>query len=268
MTQEPIQTQEPQEPIQAQEPQEPIQTQELVQVDNSKLLAEYAKSQSDNEEATIPWISIKGKKFSIGDNKLGTSINVVILASCYDNAFYDKPYDPDLIQPPACFSISLVNDNMIPHESSPSKQHDSCNGCHNNEYESAPNGKGKACKNARRLLIASIEDGKPLLDDLAIVRLPPTSLKSMSSYVKAITSKSKRPLWSIITTLKLDEDSDWPKIVPAFNDIIDDNVILEDIMSSLDYYDSVVQIPYNVESYVAPDDEQLMAASKRKSKMS
>lgn len=234
----------------------------------SNLLAQSATEQSSVEVSTTPFISVKGKKFTVNETKLGTSIKVVILSTAFDNAYYDRKYDPDVITPPACFSLSLDGVNMVPHPTSPAIQHETCKGCPNNEYGTAESGKGKACKNGRRLLLAAVNDNNVELGDLAILRLPPTSLKPFANYVKSVTLRRKKPLWAMITTLMMDEDSDWPVIMPSYDNDIHDENMLKLIYDNLSIYEQVVTEPYVVEGYEPPNVEQQAAASSRKSKMS
>jgi len=233
-----------------------------------KLLDMAAQQQAENELSTIPFISLKGKKFSIGDDKLGNTLRVVILADVFDNTWYDRPYDPssDEIFPPACFAIGSTQSELIPDETSPVRQNDTCYGCAKNEFGSATQGKGKACRNGRRILIASIgEDNRVNFGDLAIISMSPTALKGFSKYVKSVATVKKLPIWSVITVLSFDEDSAYPVLVAGYHDILS-GADIEKIAQRLPEFVEAVSQPYDVSTYEPPENVEAKAA--KKSKMS
>lgn len=237
------------------------------------LIESAAQTQGDAEASVLSVISLRNKRFTLGDTKLGTSLDVVILADAYDNAYYDKPYNADTIQPPACFAINTVSANMAPDPENhyvPDPQHDKCNGCPQNEYETARQGKGKACRNGRRLLVAAVTDGRANLKDLALINLAPTSLKNFSRYVKQIATGKKLPLWAVVTNLEFDDESPYPILIPTFAD----NMYAEDlheIAATLKEYEKIIMTPYDCTSWeLADGTEEATAATSaaKKSKMS
>ena len=245
---------------------EMTETVTTLSADTQALLLKAAGTQSETEAetTTIPYISPKGKKFSIAGTKLGSSFPCVILADVFDHSFYDRKYDPsqDVSFGPACFAMGKSTPTMLPHEDSPNKQADNCITCDKNEFGSAENGKGKACRNGRRLLVASVSDGKVNFGDMAIINISPTALKGYSKYVKSINSIKKLPVWSVATTLTFDEDSPWPIVCPIFDGILDGDDI-GTIANNVETYDRLISEPYDVSGYVPPTD-----APARKSKMS
>lgn len=232
--------------------------------DVKKLLEKAASEQSEAETSSIPFISPKGKKFSIGDVKLGTKLECVVLADVFDHAWYDRKYDPssDEVFPPACFAIGQVQTDLKPHETAPNKQDDNCDGCTMNEFGSPDNGKGKACRNGRRLLIASIGDGKVNFGDLAIINISPTALKGYSKYVKSISNIKQLPVWAVHTILTFDDDAAYPIVVPVFDSVLNTDDI-STIAGRLKEFDEFVRTPYDVSNYERPSVEP-----KKKSKMS
>jgi hypothetical protein len=231
--------------------------------DVKELLAQAAKDQGDAETSSVPYMSIKGKKFSVGDEKLGPTLDVVILADAFDHSFYDKDYDPDVISPPACWAVGPREQELAPPENVPVRQSETCATCHQNEFGSAKNGKGKACRNGRRLLVASVNDGIVNLGDLAIINIPPTSLKAYARYTKNITSIHKLPTWAVVTKLTFDDDSAWPSILPLYLSVVDPQSI-GTITTMLTAYNGIVSQPYDTTNYIPNDPE----ATTKKSKMS
>lgn len=228
------------------------------------LIAQAAQDQGEAEVSIIPFMSVKGKKFTLGEEKLGNILNVVILADVFDHSYYDRPYDPDTISPPACFAINVSSNDLVPDASSPVVQATSCGECPMNEFGSSNNGKGKACRNGRRLLVAAVTDGVPDLVNLAIINIAPTSLKAYARYSKGLATVKKLPIWAVVTTLSFDDDSTWPQIVPTFSNTIDGNYI-NAIVPRLAEFADTVAIPYDVSGYTASEE---VATSSKKSKMS
>lgn len=231
-------------------------------------LVEAAKQQSEAEQSTIPFISLKGKKFTVGEDKLGTQLKVVILADVFDHSWYDRPYDPssDEVFPPACFAIGDDVNSMEPHVDSPMPQSDVCDGCPKNEFGSATQGKGKACRNGRRILIASVaEDNYVNFGDLAIINMSPTALRGFSKYVKSIATIKRLPLWSVVTILGFDEDSAYPVLTAGYHDIVR-GADIEVIAKRLPDFKKEVSRPYDTSNYEAPGD--VAAKETKKSKMS
>lgn len=230
------------------------------------LLAQAATEQDEKEASTIPSISIKGKKFSIGDEKLGTSMDVVILADVFDHAFYDRKYDPDVITPPACWALNASQSDLAPDPDTyyvPKPQSESCANCPKNQFGSSDNGKGKACRNGRRMLVASVYEGKVNLTDLAIINAPPTSLKGVSRYFKQTAKVHKLPTWAVVTNVSFDEDTDWPSLVLERKGHVPGDVLTE-IIARNDEFLNVVSAPYDCSGY----EEVEQVDETKKSKMS
>jgi hypothetical protein len=73
-----------------------------------------------------------------------------------------------------------------------------CNSCQFNQWGSADDGRGKACKNMRRVYILREGEMLPLL-----LTLPPTSLKNLSDYIALrVVSKGMRS-YGVVTKVSL-----------------------------------------------------------------
>ena len=236
-----------------------------------ELLAQAAQTKADAEMVTTAVISLKNKRFTLNDIKLGTSLDVVILADAYEHAYYDKPYDPDVISPPACFAINTVHADMKPEPDKwfiPLPQAEKCQGCPLDEFGTARQGKGKACRNGRRLLVAAVSNGKANLKDLAVINVPPTSLKAFSRYVKQITTSKKLPLWAVVTNFEFDDDSTYPVLIPSCVGGVSGEDI-NHIAQSLMEYEKQILTPYDCTTWVPPASvEEVAASTAKKSKMS
>jgi len=159
----------------------------------------------------------------------GNQIACVILHSIYENVYYADKFDPDNKTPPTCFAFHDADDEdeMQPHsivdeEDCFERQNDVCDGCPMNEWGSADKGKGKACSNRRRLAIIPagtyvsqgknkglelkmFEDAKPFRDaDLAYMKLPVTSVKHYSQFVREISEQLDRPTWGVFANITVE----------------------------------------------------------------
>jgi hypothetical protein len=251
-------------------PELPPEVQALMEAAAQKIASE--------ENSGIPFISLKGKKFSIGDekvgykdDKLGLAIRCVIVATAFDFTWYDRPYDPsnEDFNPPACFAIGVEQNDLVPDEDSPIPQSESCFDCPMNQFKTAANGKGKACRNGRRLLIAYVnDDGSADLDNLAILSLSPTALRGFSSYLKKVSEVKGLPIWSVVTILSFEQEQSYPQIVATFDGVLATNMVgqsaLIEISQRLDEFQSSVATPYDTSSFVAYTPKTV----EKKSKMS
>lgn len=154
------------------------------------------------------WLSVGNDgNFHYGDDVLGDSIDVVVLDFAFDNAYYEEAYDPDNPATPACFALSREEGEQGPHEDSPEPQADTCEECWANQFGSAERGKGKACKNSRRLAVIAVDEEQDYTvssdSEMAFVRLAPTSLKYWKSYVSKLTRVTGLPPMGVVTNLTL-----------------------------------------------------------------
>jgi hypothetical protein len=196
-------------------------------------LKKYAKQ----EEATITvnegsYISIQGGEFSFRGNVLPEPLKVVILDHCFENQYYTGGYDPDNPQLPACFAINKDASEMAPGEAAPDKQSETCSECWANAFASADTGRGKACKNGVRLLVIPGDNLNPekleVEEELAILKVPPTSLKYFNGYVRKLIKGLEMPSFGAITSLSLEKlnPKDTYKVIKfEFEEVIPDDCI-------------------------------------------
>jgi hypothetical protein len=126
----------------------------------------------------------------IKDNKL----SVVVIDHVFLNSFYLKEFDPNAPEAPDCFALGRVEEDMVPHPNSFAIQAPTCAECPQNQYESDPKGgKGKACKNQRKLGLIT-EDSLTQITkaDVAFLVVPPTSIRDYDKMVKETASTLKR----------------------------------------------------------------------------
>jgi len=151
----------------------------------------------------------KGKLHYDGQPVAGNVLDVVVVESVMENAYYDADFDPDNPRSPVCFAFGKSEEDMVPHESSKEPQHDTCKGCPMNEFGSADKGRGKACKNIRRLALLP---AKPLeaevlgKAEVAYMKIPVTSTKGFNNYVKRLSNQFSLPPFAFVTQLGCVDD--------------------------------------------------------------
>lgn len=160
-------------------------------------IAEKAKAVTQIEKATsAPRFSIAGEKLSFGgqpvpDNKA----QIVVIGYSFENTLYKGKYDPKNPTSPACFAMELAENEesearLAPHDSVEAPEHESCKDCPMNQFGSAEVGDGKACKNTRKLAVimpTAFDSADAMLSsEVAVLVVPPTSLKNWKTYVRAL----------------------------------------------------------------------------------
>lgn len=92
---------------------------------------------------------------------LGEEIQLVVIDFINRNAWYSKPYDPDNVTPPDCYALGKNIKEMAPESDSPERQNDTCGPCPLNQFGSASNKKGKACRNFYDLAVLVVDPDRP-----------------------------------------------------------------------------------------------------------
>lgn len=190
-------------------------------------LAKQAQMAAAVEESTATgsFFSLKGGQLSFNDAPLpNNEMAVIILDGVLENVYYGSEYDPDNVQSPICFAFGRDEKTMEPHKvvieagNSQAGASGRCAECEMNQWGSAERGRGKACRNSRRLAMipgGTFENGrfKPLTDaeqleqaGIAYMKLPVTSVKGYAAFVKQIAGALKRPPHAIFTKVSVRPD--------------------------------------------------------------
>lgn len=172
--------------------------------------ASEAASVEANVGAGGNYLSTRGGILKYKDNPIeGNAINVIVLNHVIENAYYGGArFDPDSPANPVCFAIGKDEKSLAPHEESEEPQHDACEGCPMNEWESADTGRGKACKNIRRLALLTEDALDEGVEDAeaAFIKVPVTSVSNWATYVRKLKETTNRPPYAFITEIKLVPD--------------------------------------------------------------
>lgn len=189
------------------------------------------------QSGTTAFLSTKGGTLTYRGNPVtNNSLACVILSAPVERLFYDSRYDPTKIVGPKCFAIASVATGMGPAKNVEAPEHATCEGCPRNEWGSAANGgKGKACRETRRLLLIPADSiGSPeavSVAEVAALRPPVTSLKNYATYVQTIAATIKRPPLAVITEISVVSDPKTQfKVVFNMVKAIEDMAIVQAIM--------------------------------------
>jgi hypothetical protein len=172
-----------------------------------KEMGEAAVKAAQAERPALAAISLRGgvmtyEKVAIPGNKL----QCIIVASIMQRQYYDKPFDPNKPASPICFAFHDGEDGVpwVPHEKAHEKQAEACALCPMSEWGSDPKGgKGKACKEIRKLAIIPGVASK----EMALISIPVMSVKNWSNYVNGVAAQARRPPWGVVTEISVHPDA-------------------------------------------------------------
>ena len=206
-------------------PVAPAASTELANWDEELAREAAAAAATEANAGGSEFFSLKAGVLSFGGNNLdGNQMAAVIVDSTFENVYYEGDYDPDNPQPPMCFAFARDESELAPHPTvveAGNAQHETCKGCPHNEWGSADKGRGKACRNTRRLALLPAGTFKgPHKDQLEVadedyfekapfgmLRLPVTSVKPYANFVKQVAGVLRRPPYSIITRIHVVPDA-------------------------------------------------------------
>jgi hypothetical protein len=215
-------------------------------------LAARAQAAKKTEESvgTGSFLSTKGGILAYMGNPVpGNKLNVIILDAIMENQFYEGDYDPNNPQSPVCYAFGRDEDEIAPHEKVEAPQADQCKGCPNNEWGSAEKGRGKACKNIRRLGMITedmLDGGAEAIEDAetAFMKLPVTSVKAWAGYVNQLAATNKPPL-AFVTEISVVPDANSQfKVQFKVIEEIDDGELLGALLHKADVVEELIAFPY------------------------
>ena len=249
-------------------------------------MAEEAKVAAAMEAgvATGSFFSLKSGQLSFNDSPIeGNEMAVVILSSRLENIHYEGEYDPDDIQGPTCFAFGKDDSEMAPHEvvqEAGTAVHDNCEECPNNEWGSADTGRGKACRNTRRLamipagkfdksgeFVLEEDPGKYADAEVAYMKLPVTSVKGYAAFVKNLSATLERPPHCVITRVAVvpDTKTQFKVVFEALEEAPKE--LLEVLFDRHDEVENLIEFPYTVNTEKeSKEDKKKKGATRRKTK--
>lgn len=217
----------------------------------------------ENSTATGQFFGLKSGQLTFNDAPIpNNEMGVVILDAILENVYYEGAYDPDSPQGPTCFAFGRDEKSMAPHQIVVDAGNQQCgtsglcDGCEMNVFGTAEVGRGKACRNTRRLAMipaGTFENGKfkAFTDSdhfetaaIAFMKLPVTSVKGYAAHVKSVAGALKRPPHGIFTKVKVvpDPKSQFKVLFEPLSQVPDD--LMEAVMKRHSEAQSVIDFPY------------------------
>lgn len=244
-------------------------------------LAKQAAISSAMEESTATgqFFGLKGGQLTWQDNPVrDNQMAVIVIDSILENVFYEGKYDPDSPQGPTCFAFGRDEKTLTPHkvvweaaqqQCGASKL---CDGCQWNEWGSADTGRGKACRNTRRLALVHagsfdaqgrlnlIEDPDHFLTSpIGYMRLPVTSVKGYAGFVKQLAAGLHRPPHGVVTKVKVVPDAK-NQFKVLFEPLINvPNALMGAVMKRHEEAMGLIEFPYSLDDF---EDEGKKPATK------
>lgn len=243
-------------------------------------LAQQAKEAAAKERPSVSKISLRAGVIKYGDQPVkGNILPAIVLLAAHQNTYYDKPFDPNNLANPVCFALSISGDGMEAHANVPDENvpapglekpratSRSCGGCAFNDWGSDPRGgRGKACKETRRLIILpadaadSVDNAKNA--EMAIIDIPVTSGKNYSNFVNGLAAGAQVPPWAAITDISTQPDAKSQfKVTFTPKQVISDDAVLEALHARFEEAERVAMIPYDEVSSTTTGKMQEAAAA-------
>lgn len=224
-------------------------------------MAEAYKS-SEAASATGQFISFKGGVMMYrGAPVKGNELDVIVLASIFENCYYDKPFDPNAPVSPKCYAFGKTLEGMQPHPNVKEKEGDAnglCAACWANGWGSDPQGgRGKACRNTRRIAVISaspLEVEAIKKGEQAYLKLPVTSVPAYSTHVMQIADVLKKPPFGVVTTIGVVPDAkNQFRVTFAVKSDVKDKELLMTLMQRARDAEASIGFPYpDIEESEAP----------------
>lgn len=247
--------------------------QENLPVSWDEQLAAQAKIAAEMESGAAggQFFSLKGGILSWKDNPLpGNAVVAVVLDHVLENVFYEKDYDSDSRAHPTCYAFGRDANTIQPHDvvvKAGGDQHESCAGCEKNQWGSAEKGRGKACRNTRRLAIipageinAKTGEVAKIFEDAAhfqsagigFLKLPVTSVKPFANFVQSVASVFSRPPHGVIVKISVEPDAKTQFRVRVEALAKCSDAIMPTIMKRHEEARGLIEFAYSVDADAAP----------------
>ena len=227
------------------------------------------------------FFSIRAGQLSYQKNPVpNNTIACIAVDFIFANVLYEAGvWDADNPPPVLCFGFGVDEEDLAPHEivvKAGQAEHNVCAGCPQNAWGTATTGKGKQCRNKRRLALlpAGTFDaaGRFQMEEdpayyqatpIGYLDIPPTATKNWGIYVKQIASTLKRPPYGVITKMTVSPD---PKtqVRVTFEPI--DRVpahLIEAILKRRTETQSFIQFPFSLDKREEPAPKQPIAKRRK-----
>lgn len=155
-------------------------------------------------------IKIKtNKTFNYPDGRIEQGpINLVIVDFINRQIFYEDGYVEGEVSSPTCWAINKIIKDLKPSTKAPNSEGTDCASCPMNVW--GTDGKGKACKMNRKLVVVDQNAEEPELMTLEVNK---KSADNYDNYVNSINAKYELPPVAVITQLEFSETEDYPIVI-------------------------------------------------------
>jgi hypothetical protein len=224
-------------------------------------LAQLAKQTEDAEKPTGNFITFRAGQMLFNDNPVpGNKMLAVPIDYIFENAFYPEKFNPAKAMSPICYAFGRKDSELKPHADCEDPQNTTCDGCELNEWGSDPDGgKGKACKNTRRIALLhkdSLVDAKTILESaVAFCKIPVTSVKNWSTFANQCATVLKVPPLAVIAEVSVIPDSKTQfQVLFKGSGVISDDEILAALVAKQEMVAKNIMVPYpkNAQKEEAP----------------
>lgn len=211
-------------------------------------------------------ISFKSGMMTLAGHPVkGSELDIVILAPSFERLYYPGEYDADNPAPPSCYSF----DGATPHPESAEPQSAACEQCPQNQWDTGPRGRGKACKEGTRIACLPLPKGGITAEHaqsapLAAAKFSVLNSRDLSPKISALYDKFGAPFKAVMR-LSVAPDATRQLVNDLeFVEEITDPDILEAITSRLVDADGMLNKPYKAlePSETAPTRKGKPAAGK------
>jgi len=224
------------------------------------------------ERPAVAGIGFRGGIMTYAGNEIpGNSITGIAIAYTVEHAYYSGKWDADNPVPPDCFAQALPQDagrdgaNMVPHSNVLAPVSSGCAGCSNFEWGSGNEGRGKACKEIRKIAFIPYNPGDTAemiaTAEVGMAKIPVTSVKHWKKYINTVNALFQRPPWGVITTMTCKANANTQFVIgfEADGKVADDS-ILAALNARIPSVNELLLTPYTYE------DEEEEEAPKGKKK--
>lgn len=163
---------------------------------------------------------VPGKCFSLDGYFCKPEMVVILLARAVERAYYSEEDTYD--KPPVCFSLATGNGlKMTPHQRSQKPQAAACDTCQWNRYGTSGTGKGKRCREYRRLAVFA----QGADDQITILRVPPTSIRPFRNYLHRVLMKRGVQMHEVYTRVSFKTEPSFPVLIFKFMGVLPESVL-------------------------------------------
>lgn len=197
------------------------------------------------------FLSFKGGRLSYNEELIpGDKLNVIVVDFVLENGIYKEKYNPNKPATPMCYALGRIEEEMAPHADSPEPQHIGCVDCPNNEWGSDPEGgRGKACKNSRRIAVIPadvLKGGAEAIKKVqpVLCKLPVTSLKAFSTFINQIVKVLNTTPFAVVAELSVTPSANQFQVNWKILDKVEDETLLSALYSKYEATQKMLWAPY------------------------